>query len=96
MIIFERESGCSYRFQKLPTTYQESSNFHNLRKNTMSEDIFPGSLASMKMKKLFFTEMSRHLEQLLEIDNLLRNGERQTAGRIAAVLEVTERRCVAI
>jgi predicted DNA-binding transcriptional regulator YafY len=35
--------------------------------------------------------MSRHLERLLEIDKLLRNGERQTAGRMATVLEVTER-----
>ena len=35
--------------------------------------------------------MSRYLERLLEIDKLLRNGERQTAGRMATVLEVTER-----
>lgn len=35
--------------------------------------------------------MSRHLERLLQIDELLRSGERQTANRLADLLEVSER-----
>ena len=35
--------------------------------------------------------MSRHLERLLQLDRLLRAGDRPTAGRMATVLEVTER-----
>jgi predicted DNA-binding transcriptional regulator YafY len=41
--------------------------------------------------KFFLSKMSRHLERLLNIDALLRNRERQTAGAIAAQLEVSER-----
>ncbi|MGI0495435.1 HTH domain-containing protein [Alkalinema pantanalense CENA528] len=35
--------------------------------------------------------MSRHLERLLNIDGLLRSGQRQTADAMASVLEVSER-----
>ena len=35
--------------------------------------------------------MSRHLERLLQLDRLLRAGDRPTAGRMATILEVTER-----
>lgn len=35
--------------------------------------------------------MSRHLERLLQIDELLRSGQRQTASRLAELLEVSER-----
>jgi predicted DNA-binding transcriptional regulator YafY len=35
--------------------------------------------------------MSRHLERLLQIDQLLRSGQRQTASSLASALEVSER-----
>lgn len=35
--------------------------------------------------------MSRHLERLLQIDSLIRNGQRQTAPKLAQVLEVSDR-----
>lgn len=35
--------------------------------------------------------MSRHLERLLQIDELLRSGQRQTASGLARILEVSER-----
>lgn len=35
--------------------------------------------------------MSRHLERLLQIDELLRSGQRQTASGLAIILEVSER-----
>lgn len=35
--------------------------------------------------------MSRHLERLLEIDNLIRGRERQTSFSLASTLEVSDR-----
>ncbi len=40
---------------------------------------------------LWALSMARHLERLLNIDSLLRDGHRQTAGAMAKVLEVSER-----
>jgi predicted DNA-binding transcriptional regulator YafY len=50
--------------------------------------IYCNSLVSERIHNLF---MSRHLERLLKIDNLLRSSNLQTSDTLANALEVTER-----
>ncbi len=54
------------------------------------ETISPGSLYRMGSTDAV-KAMSRHLERLLQIDTLLRSGQRQTADSLGAFTEVSER-----